>query len=367
MLLPNTLNPTPTSYHDVLRLYQNRLDEGIASGEYEPYVWPYRALGPHLLLLYLLLPPTNSRLVYYARYPLFAVIIYLSIGATLKCRSSMVTVGYGVGLINAWTVLWSATLIIFNDARRDFKRIEEHEISDGSQPQHRAKKGISATGAAKVAGESTLRARKVEDAKVKGASDSLQKDDDNDDNDDEKRSSTGNQAGKEQTRFVWQTLPPTFRHRLDWVCDLACNFRGVRWSHQLSSLPPPPGHIQSSLRDPSVPSPPPDAKERQLTRTDLIRRDMPPFLLCLLALDVLKAITSRDPYFWSLPASTTPSPFPYPRLVRTVLSLCFVYTSLLAIFLLSPLVFGVLLGPSIIGQHAWPWLYPSFFGSPREI
>ena len=346
MLLPHIFNPTPTSYYDVLRQFQERLDAGLASGEYQPFVWPYRAFGPNLLILYLLLPPTKSKVVYYARYPLFALIIYLSVDSILKCRSSMVTIGYGIGLLNAWAVLWSASLIIWNDARGKFKRIEEHDGADEKLPVDRA--NGATTGAEKLT-DGDLRARRV-DGGAKESLESLQ----------EHGKRSNSSKGK---LFVWQTLPATFQHRLDWVFDLVSNFRGVRWNYQISGLPPPPAHIQSSLEDPSIPSA--DARSN-LTHTDQIRRDLSNFLLCLIALDVQKTITLQDPYFWGLPPST-PSPFPYPRLSRTLLSVAFVYTSLLTVFLLSPFVFGVLLGPNIIGQHAWPWLYPPFFGPPSQI
>ena len=348
MLLPHFLNPAPTSHYDVLRRFQERLSEGLASGAYKPFVWPHRALGPNLLIIYLLLPPTKSKIVYYARYPLFALIIYLSVDSTLNCRSSMVPVGYGIGLLNAFAVLWTASLIIWNDARGDFKRIEAHDAADGSRLIDEAK-GFTTGAEGVVDGE--LRARSI-DYEVKDSSGSLSS------REDGKRS---NYSKREM--YVWQTLPPTFQHRVDWVGDLVSNFRGVRWNHQISGLPSPPSHIQSSLQDPSIP--PADAKSH-LTRGDLIRRDLPKFVLCLIALDVLKTVTLQDPYFWGLP-TTTPSPFPYARLSRVVLSLAFVYASLLTIFLLSPLVFGIVLGPNKIGQHAWPWLYPPFFGPAIQV
>ena len=345
MLLPQLFNPTATSHYDVLRQFQERLDEGLASGDYKPFIWPYRAFGPNLLILYLLLPPTKSKIVYYARYPLFALIIYLSVDSILSCKSSMVTVGYGIGLLNAWAVLWSASLIIWNDARGDFRRIEEYDDADGSLPDDQAEGAT--TGAEKMV-DGDLKVRRV-DGEAKDSLGFPQGD-------------KGSDSSKGKV-YVWKSLPRTFQHRLDWVCDLVSNFRGVRWNYQISGLPPPPSHIQSSLGDPSLPSA--DARSH-LTRSDLIRRDLPNFLLCLIALDVLKTVTLQDPYFWGLPPST-PSPFPYPQLSRISLSLALVYTSLLVIFLLAPLVFGVVLGPNNLGQHAWPWLYPSFFGPPSHV
>lgn len=248
------------------------------------------------------------------------------------------TVGYGIGLLNAWAVLWSATLLIFNDARGDFSRIREVEEAL-----------VDTDGAANPPFEApnmqNLRARHVDGS----ASKSTKVDEE--------------QKAEKSTKFIYQSLPFTLLERLDWVLDLVSNFRGVRWLHHVSGLPPPPPHIQSCLPDPKMLPP---TAQSHLTRTDLLRRDLPKFLFCCLALDALKTITIQDPYFWSLPAST-PSPFPFPRTSRLVLSLLFTYFSLLTVFLLAPLVFAVLLGPEYLGQHAWPWLYPPYFGSLGQV
>lgn len=341
------LTPHPMSHHDVLSQYHQREQALLQTGSYTPFVYPYRAFGPALLILYLLIPPTRSRLVFYARYPLFGVITYLSVSAILECRSAMVTVGYGIGLLNAWAVLWSATLLLFNDARADFRRIEEHDdgsecLPGGCEPQGNAT-GVNQPG------DQGLRARQMNGHAQEPARSSRQR-----------AKAPGSVNAK---RYTYEPLPSTLLHRLDWVLDLVSNFRGVRWTHQISGLAPPPPHIQTSLSDPSLPPPTP---ESHLTRTDLLRRDLPSFLLCLLAHDVLKTLTLQDPYFWSLPAST-PSPFAYPKLSRIVLSVTFVYTSLESIYLLAPLIFGVLLGPHYLGQHAWPWLYPPYFGSLGQV
>lgn len=339
MLLPNLLNPTPTSHHEVLVQLQQRLDALLKTGEYTPFVYPYRAFGPNLLILYLLIPPTKAKSIHYLRYPLSALITYLSVSAIRECRSSMVTVGYGIGLLNAWAVLWTASLIIFNDARADFRRLEEHSrtSSDGDAQG-------TATGAGDTSAEG-LRKRHA-DRLINGTSNPKYQ-----------------QDSSKSVQYCWQPLPPTFRHRLDWVLDLVSNFRGTRWNYQITSLPPPPSHIQKFLSNPSLP--PPNA-ESQLTRRDLLRRDLPNFILCIFALDVLKTLTLQDPYYWGLPPST-PSPFSYPTATRLLLSVTFVYSSLLTIYLLAPLIFGVLLGPEIIGQHAWPWLYAPYFGPPSQV
>ena len=354
------LSPTqaqPTSYHDVL---QQKFQIAFEDSNYQPFVWPYRAIGPNLLLFYLLLPPTKSKLIYYLRYLVFAAIVYFSVESLIQCRSPMVTTGYGIGLLNIYVILWSATLIIFNDARSDFKRIEAHrKLGDA---KWKAGVGTQANGptttntqfssdTVNTSREESLGSAILRAGHIKAA-------------DDQNASSEG-QAAKadDDNQYVWQRLPPVFQHRLDWVTELICSFRGPRWSYRISGLTPPPPHIQVSLEDKSLI---PANQESHLTRPGLLRQNLPPFLFGLLVLDGLKTLAMQDPYFWSL-GTASPSPFPYPRFSRMLITVPFVFFSLQSICLLSPLVFGVLLGPERIGEHSWPWMYTPFFGSIREI
>ncbi|KAL8932416.1 MAG: hypothetical protein Q9211_006324, partial [Gyalolechia sp. 1 TL-2023] len=118
------------SARDVLNKIHADYHAAINTGEYHPFVWPYNSLGPYLLIIYLLLPPTRSRIIHLARYPIFLLIVYFSVTAIRDCRSPAVTVGYGIGLLNAWTILGSATFLIFTDGRNDYKRIEWQERPD---------------------------------------------------------------------------------------------------------------------------------------------------------------------------------------------------------------------------------------------
>jgi len=270
-------------------------------------------------------------------------------------------VGYGIGLLNAWAVLWTATLVVFNDFRTTARRIEQIpetqasgsaglSIANGHASEALAATASHADGIAHAdaqlgTNQHGLRLRQAHHSRA-----------------DSMRTVETPHSGVE-TMFIYQALPENFWHRLDWVSDLVCSFRGARWRHRISELAPPPPHIQTPLADPDLPPPTPFS---HITRVELLRRNLPQFLLLVLALDVLKTIAMQDPYFWSLQPSTA-SPFPWPRLSRLLLSAVSCYASLQSIFILSPLVFAVILGPERIGQHAWPWLYAPFFGSPRQI
>ncbi|KAL8639399.1 MAG: hypothetical protein Q9228_003566 [Teloschistes exilis] len=298
------------------------------------------------------------------KYPLFALIIYLSVTSIRDCRSPSVTVGYGIGLLNAWTILWSATLIIFNDARRDYRRIERQEREDTAAADERdfvenIQGETSALDGSTMDGLKALHpvaeipqtftgkdesVSLVESPEVFGPQDPIPSD-------------------SLQT-YIWQSLPATFVHRCDFIMDLVTNFRGLRWTHQVPGTLPPPVHIREVLTDPAPPPPLPPHKypsHRSLLISSLQR-----FILCSLTLDGFKYVASLDPYFFAQ-GTSSPSPFPAPRTTRLVISVFFAYASLLNIFLLAPLGLACALGPRALGPHASTWLYPPYFGPLRQI
>ncbi|KAL8734810.1 MAG: hypothetical protein Q9166_001161 [cf. Caloplaca sp. 2 TL-2023] len=359
---------TSVNAREVLDQLQSQYRAAINAGEYQPFVWPHRALGPYLLIIYLLLPPTQSPVVHYARYPLFALIIYLSVAAIQDCRSPAVTVGYGVGLLNAWTVLWSATLIIFNDGRRDYRRIERQE---GPNEASNDKTFVE-----NIQGEtSALDGSTTEGLKLLHPVGELPEPEP-----EPKPSVTNKLAPKFESpeifaaqepipsftlqRYTWQSLPDKLLHRLDFILDLVTNFRGLRWTHQGPGTHPPPPHVRETLTNPETPpSLPPN---QYPTHRTLFITNLQSFILCSLSLDTLKFVTSLDPYFLAQ-GQNTPSPFPIPHTTRLAISLLFVYCSLLNIFLLAPLFMACILGPRVLGPHASTWLYPPYYGPLSSI
>lgn len=330
------------SAREVLGKISTDYHAAIHTGEHHPFVWPYNALGPYILTIYLLLPPTQSPIVHLARYPIFLLILYFSVTAILDCQSPAVTVGYGIGLLNSWTILWSATFLIFTDGRNDYKRIERQErpeilaskddvLVENFQGETSALDGSTKDGLKSLhpMAESpqitldTTTSPEIDYPEISSAQDPV--------------------SSPFQT-YIWQSLPTNLSHRLDFILDLVTNFRGLRWTHQAPGTFPPPTHIRESL---TSPSPPPSLHSSSYpTRRQLLTQNLPSFILNSLALDTLKALTAQDPYF---------------------LSLLFTYTSLLNIFLLAPLGLACLLGPRILGPHASPWLYPPSFGPMSAI
>ena len=351
----------PNSYTDVLTAHRTLYATLISTNTYQPFVYPYRAFGLHLFGAYLLIPPIDSRkspalaiVVDWARYPVFVIASWLCIRAMLECRSPSVSVGYGIGLLNSVGILWMAALIIFGDARSEARRIERVRGDEMDVGVNGEARGSNADTNGDLGGG--LRRRATHDSPT------------------ERKQNGQDIQAVGAMRFRWQRLPHQFWHRVDWVTDLVFNARGIRWSHQISGLPYPDVSSLSAFADPifrrsstlSAASPRPLRSRTYPTRSALILANLRSFIINLVALDILKYLVLQDPYYWGIP-DPGPSPFQLPKNFRIVLSVASTYCFLWSFFLLSPLVYCGLAGERYLGDHAWPWLYPPFNGSPTLI
>lgn len=361
-----TWSPPPTSYHSLITLYTNQFNDSIARGEFQPFVWPYRSFGVYLTLLYLLIPPTKSRIVFHARYPVFAFLVYWSVKAIRECRSAAVAPGYGNGLMNGWAILWMGSLIVFNDARGEFRRIEEVERVEGGGEGGGEGEGKERGCAMKesVDGQG-LRNRHLNGSASKDVGSTLGSGDIN--------GEAPAASDHSKPRYAWQSLHPSFPRRLNWVCDLVSNFRGLGWSHQVFSVPSPPASILSTLQPSPHPTPAtlPTGISRYPTPRAVIRKALLTLALGYLACDILKVVMMYDPYFWGVLSSPPPSYLPalirtssvLMRIYRLVLSASGAYVALQCIFALAAPFFVGIFGRRNLGLRAEPWQYPDHFGS----
>ena len=363
-MIPSNIrpNPPPSTYRQLVALYQTQYNASVAAGEYVPYVYPYRSFGIYLVVLYFLLPPSRSTLVYYAKYPVFAICVYTCIAAMRECRSASVTGGYGIGLANAFAILYFAALMVFNDARRDFKRIEmlpeEREKRVGKTPNRQSETASNVN-----MDKDGLRARISKDRTLADLPDI---------------SSSPTSKARATTStpplalgYTWQGLPSTLSTRLSWTIDLFTSSRGPGWTYRIPTIPVPP---------PCLPSPTPPATAhsptgnfRYPTTTSLLLSKLLTVGWSYLALDLLKVIMMHDHYFWGYISSPPPSyflnlPFSSPGLTRAYrLLLCIAgaYSALQGLSALLPIVLIPcrFLGPC----RTAPWQYPDMYGTFDNI
>ena len=67
MSLPSAWSNPPSNYRELVTLYEQQFHAAVAKGEYVPWVQPHRSFGVYILILYLLLPTSTTKVLYYAR------------------------------------------------------------------------------------------------------------------------------------------------------------------------------------------------------------------------------------------------------------------------------------------------------------
>ncbi|KAI9700305.1 MAG: hypothetical protein M1836_002320 [Candelina mexicana] len=367
----------PPSYRALLDQYQVQYDNAIRSGEVSPFLYPQNTFNVGILLLYLLIPTSRPRLRHYARYPAFALIAYFSITTTQNCRSMFCAVGFCIGLLTAWGMLWSATLILINDAPTEFKRIERRRERRVKRTAERSYLNGNSEGsmASGIDSEKTsLLFRQSADQDGYTAKEN---------GDIGKAGSKEVYTTQRTGPFEWQPYPlNSFLDRLDWIVDIVTNFRGMGWNWRISGLPAPPRWVQKQLQQTeNVPLSKHDTHKapngivRYHDLNALLRQKVLTFITGYLVLDVGKVIMMMDPYFWGL--MNRPPPAYLPQLIRTspvllrsyrlLLSLCGTHTALQTIFSLGPLFLAGIVGPKILGARAEPWMFPDSYGSFSNV
>lgn len=309
-----------------------------------PFRYPIdTAAGGVLILSILFVPLVRGRKFQIFRYASFALICLLSLCTLRQCRSQSTANGYGIGLICAWGTVWSATLLVFNDPRTAFQRLEtqrarntpkDSATQDGSVGQQPVPKESSKEGSSTI---------------------------------DEQ----GGQQCQEPDKFAlfWQPYPPHFLHRLDWAMDLVTSFRGPGWNWRIRSLPrtakTDSGGLPSSTT--SLPT--------------LVNRSICTYFVLYLIIDACETLFRMDPYFWGIASITSVPPDNFPAFIRaspfcTKSYRLFATMSTTAIALqyvmvLNPIFFGGIIAHyfpdlSRAPLHE-PFLYPPQWGPATAI
>ncbi|KAL4883308.1 membrane bound O-acyl transferase family-domain-containing protein [Aspergillus karnatakaensis] len=313
----------------VLETY-NQFESLVQKGDAKPLLL-WRALLPMLLpITALLIPYRKGGWVF--RPILHAITISISIEIIRYRRVLLGANGYMIGLIMVWWLVWSSTLLFFNDAERDFQRIERVPFVRTESPVIRQNGHAS------------------------------------------RKEHGPNGVQKFIDTLVWQPYPQSFLHRFGWVFALVLTMRGPEFNFRLSSLDPLPPHLDPKPRHAVKKTACPSTKTR--LRAAFVR-----FVVAYLAIDGLKLIMIWDPFFFGDISAPAPFPFDYlsavpgpVRLYRSLVSGIGVYFALQFVTSLNPLFF---LGLSTAFPNAAraitatpldvPWLYADQFGPLSSI
>ncbi|KAF1851140.1 uncharacterized protein K460DRAFT_361895 [Cucurbitaria berberidis CBS 394.84] len=350
-------DPWPHSHHDLIEHYYKQYDEQIASGEYQPFLYPWGIYGALAVIIYLLVPHQNRPWLRKCRFLAFAWMAWFAAYATLYTKARGVTPAISIGLMSAWGVIWASAILVCNDAQTDFMRIERTEGAFGSA-KNRPKDKHEANGTSDIQEQHTKHQIDATTSEI----------------------SNGHAGPRDRHgSFAWQPYPHSpFIERLDWVCDIFCNFRGAGWNWRTSALPPPPKWVQEQLHRNSgdvVPKHSYKIHAGQVkayaTKDELLWENAKKLVKGYLALDALKTVMMWDPYFWGLVERAPPSYLPdfitsstvLTHIYRMSLSMLGIKYALQTMFATAPLLFVGLLGPTRIGARAEPWIYPETWAS----
>lgn len=344
----------PSSYREILVQREQVFRAALANGEIEPFIYPWDTVPAGILVLALLfLPYRNSGYSKWLFQSAFLIIVLSCAAIMRRSRSVGLAGGYGIGLMCVWGIVWSAVLLIYNDPKTAFQRLERRDKREQSIAISQSNGAIDPDKLSR----SSLSNRSV-DGVVGGA----QKRTDEDQNAEEQSQSSA-------YVLFWQSYPDNLRHRFDWVVDLCTSLRGTGWNWRVQTLP---GANYPSVTMPTTPPSP----NRLSARTAI--RDV---LLWYILLDIVKTVTMNDPYSWGVISITTPPPaniIYFPRLLtstppllktyRLLLVLAGVVASLTLIFSLSPLYFGIIkprlnMDKNTRAPLREPLLYPPFWGN----
>lgn len=364
-----TAKPTsPPSPRDVVATYRQIFEDRVLEGTLRPMVLPYHLYGVILLGLYLSVRHTNRPILYKARWIVLAAITWFQLKTLWHTSSTNMAISFVAGLMSAYGIVTSFTWLAFMRPQFDAKRIEKNKLQiDNTATQCNAAK---ATTYGEIT-ETKSRRRVRLNGEGKSSSPSL-------------KTSNGNAVGPvhgkvtangaTESEYYWQSYPDSISERLNWISDLVINFRGPGWNWAIPTIPKPPPSVYSKLGETadeaSGKNTSPTGTKRFATRREVLRAQVPRFIIGYFLLDIIKTTMLNDAYFWLGPNDYAMSAHisamsPLIRcLYRELLSMAGILVSLDMVFLLAPLVGCLLLGPSsFMGLRGDAWYYPTTWGS----
>jgi hypothetical protein len=379
----SSTGPAPT-YIEVLTTYKRVLQTRVAEGSIRPFVLPYNLYGCFLLLTYLYIPHKKSPIVYAARWPVLAVILWFQWKTLWETTSENQAVAFATGLISSYGAVLSVIWLVLMRPQWDAKRIERRikkDTRDGGVNASEDPGVIPHANGQASNGTANGSNGSVSDLRHRGQQNGNAK------------TETGGRLANEKTaeiyvdeaeerdgvryEYFWQSCPDKLSDRIPWTMDLIMNFRGPGWNWGIPPLPALPPFVKAHLGEPI------DAKSKSGlssvglrrfdTRRALFRYRMPQFVIGYIVLDILKTTIMHDPYYvfgpntYALPSHLKDlTPFQL-KLFRQILNGLTVTIALEMVFMLMPLLMCLILGPSVVGLRGEAWYYPSTWGSFNNI
>lgn len=302
------LPPYAASHREVSAWRTQKYADGLIDGSHQRFAVQLFLYCDLILFIYLLTPSLKGSAV---RWSVFAANFAVQLWVVLNVRTQYPTFGLIIGFFCGWNILWSANLLIFNNARDRYKKIKR---TPGNPPKYEWQPLPKDNIVTRLgwAADLVFNSRGIGwDWKVSGT----------------------------------PSRPPAVEASLQGISVADAKKSDVARTSQ--------GRIRFDTPAQAL-----AFHGRQLLQAYVI-------------LDLLKTIMNHDPYFWGmmdqpppsyLPAAITSSPI-LTSLYRTLISLMFVWQALELSFAIPQLVLLSLFTPDTAGCNAEAWIYPNQFGS----
>lgn len=345
-----------TSWADVVAQRNARFELELATGKWDPYLLPAEGMLLVIFAIYLWIPHSNSRLLQFAAYPTFGLITYLAVDTMRRCRSLGMGAGYGIGIANAWLIIWSATMLTFSDGQK-MARIEKR-VGNAThvQPDLSVESLLSVSTGVGVTSDPDWASKEYRPLQALEASEITNK--------------QHNDVKAVPVKFVWQPLPKNGLHRLDWVIDLIFTFRGDGWNWKITGLSRYPEDVHKQLQESDISYMPANRglpfKDIKNNRT-LLKANLITAVRSLILLDIFHVIMMKDPWFWGRVAPDTPPAAIIPNFIAANWVLLRCYRTLLPFWALSLNLTMMMCGSPLFFlavAHFLPWITKAQIDEP---
>lgn len=288
----------PVSYNTLAQRFHDRLDTLTEHGDTKPFfLWHMLVLFGLPLSALLVLHYDGSRFI---RRSIFALILGVAFDLIKYRRSQLGANGYMLGVLTTYWVIWCATLLIFNDVEKKFKRIERRTAPANVGPED--------SGFIDMDKDGDVDSCDVQTSGSDGGPTPTYNPGPN--NDSAKRQGYGEPKSQKEV-LIWQAYPQSFLHRLNWAFDLLSNMRGPQWNWRVSTMGPLPASVNAQL------NPGKRDTSRELNDSEVLdartrlKIAFASFVKSYLLLDFVKVLMMRDPYFIGMVSPGIPPPFPF--------------------------------------------------------
>lgn len=128
LTLPDNLSPAslPNLGAHISDVYRLHFKHEVAAGAVKPLILPYAIIATFVLpVVYFSIPHVQRPWLYRARWLLMAFIVAFNLYETWTSSSGNIVMGYVVGLMQSWGILWSATLLVWMRPQFEAERVEK--------------------------------------------------------------------------------------------------------------------------------------------------------------------------------------------------------------------------------------------------